>query len=99
MQQKCHSCSSHAVANPSLIRPQGKYQHGRKNGCGVYHFTNGDVYQGQFANDRMEGTGVYAFGPEGLYEGGWKVGGGCRLWCDMSIGLLQSLKGSRRGCC
>ena len=65
-------------AAPSLVpspatahaAPQGKYQHGRKNGHGVYHFTNGDVYLGEFSNDRMEGAGVYAFGPEGLYEGG-----------------------------
>jgi hypothetical protein len=76
-----HSCVAckpivHAVLTRAchlLHCLQGKYQHGRKNGCGVYQFTNGDVYQGQFANDRMEGRGVYAFGPEGLYEGGWKV--------------------------
>lgn len=44
---------------------QGRYQGARKNGEGVYCFTNQDVYEGEFKDDRMAGCGVYTFYPEG----------------------------------
>lgn len=33
----------------------------KKNGEGVYHFINADVYEGEFRDDRMDGHGVYTF--------------------------------------
>lgn len=46
---------------PTTTCHQGRYVGSRKEGDGVYHFVNGDVYEGEFRDDRMDGYGVYTF--------------------------------------
>jgi hypothetical protein len=33
--------------------------HGKRNGVGVYFFSNGDKYHGAFTDEKMDGKGVY----------------------------------------
>ena len=40
---------------------QGDRVDGKKEGKGIYKFSNGDVYYGDWRDDQMDGEGVYEF--------------------------------------
>ena len=54
---------------------QGHYHSNKKNGDGIYHFLNQDVFEGEFTADRMDGYGVYTFSNEGRSVLLGRVGG------------------------
>ncbi len=42
------------------------------NGKGVYHFSNGDIYNGNFTGGKKNGIGKYNYANGDIYEGEWK---------------------------
>ena len=41
-------------------------------GFGIYHYSNGDVYEGDWKNNMQHGRGKYYFTDGFTYEGEWK---------------------------
>lgn len=54
----------------------GQIKHKKKNGDGIYTWSNGDVYEGSWLDDQMNGQGVYTWknGDSSEYDGSWSGG-------------------------
>ena len=44
----------------------------KKEGRGIFRFTNGDIYEGEFKNDKFEGKGLFRFVNGSTYQGDFK---------------------------
>ena len=49
----------------------GSYVNRRKHGAGIYHASNGDVYEGDYSNDRRHGKGTQRWADGSCYDGEW----------------------------
>ena len=50
----------------------GQIVNGKKEGKGIYYWTDGDRYEGDFKNDKKEGKGIEYYNDGARYEGDWK---------------------------
>ena len=50
----------------------GSYVNRRKHGSGIYHASNGDVYEGEYNNDRRHGSGTQRWADGSCYDGEWR---------------------------
>ena len=65
--------------NPSIITKlyyNGKYKgdflNNKREGKGIYIFSNGDKYEGHYKNNLKEGFGIYSYKNGDIYEGNFK---------------------------
>jgi hypothetical protein len=57
-----------------LDRYEGFFSNNLKQGKGVYHYKNGDIYEGKFEADVKEDENcVYKFSTSSVYQGGIKL--------------------------
>ena len=49
----------------------GSYVNRRKQGTGIYHASNGDVYEGEYNSDRRHGKGTQRWADGSCYDGEW----------------------------
>jgi hypothetical protein len=57
---------------------EGAWEHGQKNGNGIFHYPNGDIYVGMFKDGNENGHGAKEFSNGNSYVGQWvngKIGG------------------------
>eukprot|EP01041_Mallomonas_annulata_P000142 gene142-234_t len=46
----------------------------KKNGIGMVHYSNGDMYEGYFQNGKKNGRGIYRSANGHVYDGNWSEG-------------------------
>lgn len=57
-----------------IVKFEGSYHEGKKNGIGKITFPNGDKYHGMWENDKIHGEGTYYYISGDIYSGEWKEG-------------------------
>ncbi len=57
-----------------IVRYEGAYFEGRKEGVGKMTFPNGEKYHGMWEADRFMGDGTYFYSNGDIYSGGWHRG-------------------------
>ena len=60
--------------SPKTSRHIGNKTNGKKEGKGIYFYTNGCKYEGYFKNDKKNGTGIFYYNNGDKYEGNFEEG-------------------------
>ena len=60
--------------SPKTSRYIGNKINGKKEGKGIYFYTNGCKYEGYFKNDKKNGTGIFYYNNGDKYEGNFEEG-------------------------
>ena len=60
--------------SPKTSRFIGNKINGKKEGKGIYFYTNGCKYEGYFKNDKKNGTGIFYYNNGDKYEGNFEEG-------------------------
>ncbi len=58
----------------SVEKYEGQYKDGKRNGHGIYTWSDGTIYEGQFVDNKMSGHGTYMWPDGEQFEGQWEVG-------------------------
>jgi serine/threonine protein kinase len=53
---------------------EGNFANGKRQGKGIYLYSNGNKYEGEWVNDLKEGKGKFTFADGTVCEGIWKAG-------------------------
>ena len=48
-------------------------ENGKKQGHGVFYYSDGDIYDGEWNNDMKEGKGKLTYNNGTIFEGNWKA--------------------------
>mmetsp|Transcript_50602 Transcript_50602/g.59110 ORF Transcript_50602/g.59110 Transcript_50602/m.59110 type:complete len:193 (+) Transcript_50602:105-683(+) len=74
---------------------------GRKDGLGMFSYTNGDHYKGSFKADKAHGYGIYQYASGDTYRGQFRCGKpsgeGKYTYADGSVYSGQFRKGKKNG--
>ncbi|VHV72180.1 MORN repeat-containing protein [Clostridioides difficile] len=80
----------------------GTWKNGKKDGKGIYKWSDGCIYAGEFKGGKMEGYGIcYNSKGEVLYEGEWKNnlihGKGTYIWEKGKKYIGEFMHGKKHG--
>ena len=91
-----YHCKWKEIYNNGIIEEYNGYvANGKRDGKGVYVYSNGDMYKGDWKDDKREGKGMYKSNDGVIYEGDWKhdkrEGKGIykRLNCHIFCGIYE----------